>query len=158
MDISQYNAIVLEYRNSMILIGCISLGICLIALLVVEIFVRGSLGCQYLNLGKIKISPTLLLLIPVLAIVVYFSLVVSWCNTDISTGSYVTYVGMCVYESETVILEDHDLRIYVGNGHEIIPDGQNYGKCVYSKYSKVIVFWEPIDERNSNTWVNRYVI
>ncbi len=148
MDIHQYNAIVLEYRNSMIVIGCISLIISLIALLVVEIYVRGKLGCRFLNLGKIKISPTLLLLIPILAMVLYYSLVISWCNTDISEGSYVTYVGVCIYESETVTLEDINLRIYVGNGHEIVPDGQHYGKCIYSKRPKVIVFWEQIDQRS----------
>ncbi len=135
----------------MILIGCVSLMISLIAFLVVEIYVRGVLGCRFFYLGKIKISPTLLLLVPVLAMVLYFSLVISWCNTDISEGSYVTYIGMCTYESETVILEDIDLHIYVGNGHEAIPDGQHYGKCVYSKRSKVIIFWEPIDPYDGNT-------
>lgn len=62
----------------------------------------------------------------------------------IANNSYVTYIGVCEYESESVELVGEKVTIYVGKGHEIVPRGTNYGKCIYSKHSKVIVYWEPL--------------
>ena len=83
-------------------------------------------------------------MIPFLALLFYNSCVVVNCNRDIAQGTYETYIGICSYKSETVDLVDAGMKLYVGNGHEIVPSGISYGKCTYSKYSKVIVGWESI--------------
>lgn len=150
MDIDQYNKIVLEYRDSMVLIGCISLALCLATMLILTLVCK-RIGLTYIKIAKLKVSPSLLLLVPLFAMIIYFSSVVVQCNLDIFESSFVTYVGICKYESETVILEEENLRIYVGNGHELVPSGRNYGKCVYSKHAKVIVFWEAIDQHPENS-------
>lgn len=145
MDLDQFNLIVLEHRNSMIVIGCIILFVCIATMFVIEFYVRGALECKYFQLGKIKISPTLFMLIPMIVALVYFSVVIVNCNKDISANAYETYIGICTYESESVNLKEAEIFIYVGKGHEIVPHGDNYGKCIYSKYSKVIVHWESLN-------------
>lgn len=144
MDSCQFNNIVLEHRNSMLVIGCVILVVGIVAVLVVELYVRGVLECKYLQFQRYKVSPTLLMLIPIAAVLIYFSIVVINCNADIANNSYVTYIGVCEYESESVELVGEKVTIYVGKGHEIVPRGTNYGKCIYSKHSKVIVYWEPL--------------
>lgn len=145
MDVDQYNNIVQVHRDSMIIIGCIILLLCVLAIIFVELYVRGTLECKFFQLGKIKVSPTLLLLIPTMLVLIYFSMVVVNCNKDISLNAYETYIGTCIYQSESVELVEQKIHIYVGKGHEIVPYGENYGKCIYSKYSKVIVYWEQLD-------------
>lgn len=81
-------------------------------------------------------------MIPIIANIIYYSVEISNCNKDISRASYETYIGDCTYNGEAVILEDLDLNIYVGKYNSIVPEGTNYGKCIYSKHAKVIVYWE----------------
>lgn len=145
MDLEQFNQIVLEYRNSMIVIGCIIFFVCIVAMFVIEFYVRGTLECKYFQLKKFKISPTSLMLIPMIVVLVYFSVVTTNCNRDIATNAYETYTGICTYKSECVYLTDAQISIYVGKGHEIVPPGDNYGKCIYAKHSKVIVHWESLN-------------
>ena len=109
MDLDQFNQIVFEHRNSMIVIGCIILFVCIVAMLVIEFYVRGTLECKYFQLGIIKISPTLFMLIPMIVTLVYFSVVIVNCNKDISTSAYETYIGICTYESESVNLKEAEL-------------------------------------------------
>ena len=72
MDYNRFNQIVVEHRNSMILIGIISLVFVLAALLVVEFYVRRNLDCPYFTIGKLRFSPTLLMLIPLIFILIFF--------------------------------------------------------------------------------------
>ena len=129
MGLCQFNNIVLEHRNSMLAIGCVILVVGIVAVLFVEFYVRGALGCKYFQFRRYKISPTLLMLIPIAAVLIYSSIVVINCNADIANNSYATYIGVCEYESESVELVGEKVTIYVGKGHEIVPRGTNYGKC-----------------------------
>jgi hypothetical protein len=127
------------------LIGGILLCLSLIAILVVELYVRGTLECKYFKVGRYKFSPTFLLVLPIVAILFYFPYTIVECNLDISNASYETYIGDCTYEGKTIKLEGQGLSIYVGKYNEIVPSGKNYGKCIYSRRSKVIVYWESLN-------------
>lgn len=85
------------------------------------------------------------MLLPMVLVLIYFSVVIASCNKDIATNAYETYTGICTYESEAVYLAEAQISIYVGKGHEIVPPGDHYGKCIYSKRSKVIVDWQLLE-------------
>ena len=144
MNYNLFKDIILEHRNSLIIIGVIFLIIIIVTALVIEIYVRGELKFEYFQFKKIKFSPTLLLIIPLIFGIIYFSFDIANCNKDIQDNSYETYIGECEYTSTSVKLKDLNLSIYVGKGHEIVPRGINYGKCIYAKHSKVIVFFESL--------------
>ena len=141
MNFEDFNSVVLEHRNSIILIACLIVGVGLLAMFFLAAYVGG-----YFKIGKIRFPSALLLLIPILFAIICSSIEVINCNKDIMHSAYEVYVGNCIYESETVTLEELDLKIHVGLHHTIVPYGDNYGKCIYSKYSKVIVYWESIEE------------
>ena len=83
MDYELFNKSVIEYRNTMFLIGVLVLFFVIIGVLVVELFVRGTLDCRFFEIGKIKFSPTLLMIIPVISVLIFFSICrILW------TGSY----------------------------------------------------------------------
>lgn len=133
MNLENFDAIVIVHRNSTLVFCSImmTLGIALMFLLYVT--------------TKQKIS--YLLLLPIFAIIVYSSVVIINCNKDIHDDLYEVYVGNCTYEAETVTFEDNGLKFNVGMGHEFVPQGESYGKCIYSKNSKIIVYWEYIEKQ-----------
>ena len=131
----------------MMLIGIVSLVFVLIALLVVEFYVRRELDCPYFAIGKIKFSPTLLMLIPLIFVLVFFPIRIYQCNYDVAHTSYATYTGPIEYSESSVKLRDEDITIFVGKGHEIVPNGESYGTVVYSTKSHVIVFYKSDNQR-----------
>ena len=141
MDYNRFNQIVVEHRNSMILIGIISLVFVLVALLVVEFYVRRKLDCPYFTIGKLRFSPTLLMLIPLIFILIFFPVKIYQCNYDVTYASYETYTGTVEYSESSIKLIDEGITIFVGKGHEIIPQGNSHGTVVYSTKSKVVVFY-----------------
>ena len=142
MDYSSFSQIVVNHRNSIILIGILVLLFIIVGLFVVELYVRRKLECPYFSLGKLKFSPTLLMLIPLIFAFVFFPVKIYQCNYDLKHNAYETYVGFVEYSESSVKLTDKNTSIFVGKGHEIVPDGKNYGKVVYSTKSHVIVFFE----------------
>lgn len=142
MDYNHFNQIVIEHRNSMILIGIVSLVFVITALLVVEFYVRRELDCSYFSIGKIKFSPTLLMLIPLIFVFIFFPIQIYQCNYDVAHSSYETYTGSVKYSESSVKLIDEDISIFVGKGHEIVPEGESYGMVVYSTKSHVVVFYK----------------
>lgn len=142
MDYNHFNQIVIEHRNSMMVIGIASLVFVIAALLVVEFYVRRELDCLYFSIGKIKFSPTLLMLIPLIFVLVFFPTQIYQCNYDVAHSSYKTYTGPVEYSESSVKLTDEDISIFVGKGHEIVPEGESYGTVVYSTKSRVVVFYE----------------
>lgn len=145
MFINDFNEIVLQSKNSVIAIGAVIIIVGIIAVLAVEIYVRQKLKCRYFHFGKIKLSPTLLMCIPLIISITTIGIQINKYNLDIANASYETYIGYCTYKSESVRLQEKKLSIYVGKGHMRVPHGTNYGKCIYSKRSKVIVYWEPLE-------------
>ena len=85
------------------------------------------------------------MLIPLACILIYMAVDISNYDADLSGNTYVEYIGQCRYESETVTLENTGEKIYVGKGHIFVPQGESYGRCIYSEHAKVIVFFEPLD-------------
>ena len=142
MEYSRFNQLVVEHRNSMILIGAVVLACVVVGLLVVEFYVRRKLDCPYINIGKLKFSPTWLMLIPLLLTLIYFPMKVCQCNHDINNSAYETYVGNVEYSESSVKLVDESISFFVGKGHEIVPPGKGYGKVIYSRKSRVIVYYE----------------
>lgn len=147
MDYNHFNEIVIEHRDSMILIGIVALVFVLAALLVVEFYVRRELDCPYFTIGKLKFSPTLLMLIPLIFILVFFSIQIYQCNYDVTHTSYETYTGAVEYSESSIKLIDENTTIFVGKGHEIVPRGSSYGTVVYSTKSHVVVFYTSDDQR-----------
>lgn len=133
MNLENFDAIVIVHRNS-------TLAFC-------SIMVILGVALMFLLYGITKQKIAYLLLVPIIAIIVYSSVVLINCNKDINDDLYEVYVGNCTYESETVTLEDNGLKFNVGIGHELVPAGESYGKCIYSKNSKVIVYWESIEKQ-----------
>lgn len=146
MDYNRFNQIVIEHRNSMILIGIVSLVFVLAALLVVEFYVRRNLDCPYFAIGKFRFSPTLLMVIPLIFILVFFSVQIYQCNYDVTHTSYETYNGSVEYSESSIKLIDEDITIFVGKGHEIVPQGNSYGTVIYSTKSHVVVFYSSDDQ------------
>ena len=146
MDYNRFNQIVIEHRNSMISIGIVSLVFVLAALLVVEFYVRRNLECPYFTIGKLRFSPTLLMLIPLIFILIFFPIQIYQCNYDVTYTSYETYNGPVEYSESSIKLIDDDVTIFVGKGHEIVPQGNSYGTVIYSTKSHVVVFYASDDQ------------
>lgn len=144
MEYEKYNEIVLEHRNSLALIGGLVLAFCIIGILVIEFYVRRNLGCRYFHFKQWKIAPTLFMLIPLIATILYFSTQIYKCNLDIKNHSYDVYKGEIEYSSSSVKLKDK-FSVFVGKGFELIPRGKHIGKCIYSHNAKVIVYWEELN-------------
>lgn len=145
MEYEFYNQLVVEHRNSMILIGILVFVFVVIGFFVVEFYVRKKLDCPYFNIGKLKFSPTLLMLIPLIFVLIYFPTKVYQCNYDINNFAYETYVGDLEYSESSVKLRDINVTVFVGKGHEIIPKGSGYGMVVYSQEAHVVVYYEPLN-------------
>ena len=146
MDYGLFNQTVIEHKNTLILIGVLVLLFTIIGTLVIEFYVRRSLNCQFFEIGKIKFSPTLLMIIPIVLILIFFPTKLYQCNKDVEETAYVEYVGQVKHSESSVRLIDDDLSFFVGKGHEKVPKGTNYGKVIYSKRSKVIVYYEQLDK------------
>ena len=146
MDYKLFNQAVIEHRNNLILIGVLVLIFIIIGILVVEFYVRRILDCRFFKIGKHRFSPTVLMSIPVVFVLLYFPIEISKCNADIKEMAYVEYIGQVKYSESSVKLLDDGLSFFVGKGHEKIPKGINYGKVVYSKRSKVIVCYKSIGQ------------
>lgn len=146
MKYEEFNRIVTEHRNSIIIIGIIVLVMCLVAIIIVEFYVRRHLDCKFFTIRSIKFSPTLLMIIPLIAIVIYFPIEINKCNVDLNQELYTEYVGQIEYSSSSVKFKDENFTVFVGKGFELIPRGENYGRCIYSSNSKVIVYWEKLSE------------
>ena len=146
MDYQLFNDIVTSHKNSLITIGIVFLFAAIICILVIEIYVRGELDCKYFSIGKLRFSPTILMLCLIVISSTVFSIKIAQCNKDIRDLSYEEYVGIVEYSSSSIKLDNSNITIFVGKGHELVPYGAHYGKIIYSKHSKVIVFWEPIDQ------------
>ena len=144
MNFENFNSIVIEHRNSMIIIGCIVFSLLLAGALFVEFYVRERLDFKYLPLGKFRISPTWFVIVLIAINIIYSLIAVKNCNEDIASGSYETYIGNCSYKERTVTLQELNLKVRVSGGHDIVPHGDSYGKCIYAKDSKVIVYWEEL--------------
>ena len=142
MEYQSFNQLVIEHRNSMILIGALVLIFVIIGVLVVELYVRRELDCRYFKIKSLKISPTMIMLIPLLFVVIYFPIKVYQCNYDVKNESYETYIGEIEYSESSVKLNNENRTFFVGKGHEIVPPGISYGMVVYSTKSHVIVFYE----------------
>ncbi len=145
MEYDKFDKIVLEHRNSLVIIGMLILVMCIIGILVIEFYVRGKLGCRYFKIGRWKFSPTYIMLIPVLIAVLYFSIQIHQCNLDVNNHLYDTYVGEVEYSSSSVKIKDK-FSVFMGKGFELIPQGKHYGRCIYSHNAKVIVSWEDLSE------------
>ena len=145
MNLGAFNQIVTEHRNSLIVIGGVILAFCIVGIIIVEIYVRGKMDLKYIKIKRIKFSPSLLLLIPALVTIIYFSSEVIKCNNDVRKEAYDTYVGRIEYSSSSVKLLDEDISIFVGKNNEKVPYGEHYGKCIISHDSRVIVFWEELN-------------
>lgn len=143
MEYEKYKEIVLEHRNSLIFIGILILAMCVIGILVIEFYVRRKLGCRYFHMKQWKFSPTSIMIIPLLATILVFSVQIHKCNLDIDNNLYDTYIGEVEYSSSSVKLKD-EFSVYVGKGFELIPKGKHIGKCIYSHNAKVIVYWEEL--------------
>ncbi|MBE5922658.1 MAG: hypothetical protein E7269_07895 [Lachnospiraceae bacterium] len=146
MDIDTFNQIIIEHRDSILLIGIIILIMCLCGMVFVEVFLNKELGTSHFEFGKWKIRPSLIIVIVIIVDIVWTSLTIANCNADIREASYETYIGECEYNSSSVKLKECSLNIFVGKGHDIVPSGTNYGKCIYSKHARVIVYWEAINQ------------
>lgn len=144
MNFENFNSIVIEHRNSMIIMGCIVFALLLVGAFFVEFYVREKLNLKYFQLGKIRISPTWFVIILIVINIIYSLIVIKNCNEDITSGSYEIYIGNCSYKERTVTLQGLNLKIRVSGGHDIVPHGDSYGKCIYAKHSKVIVYWEEL--------------
>lgn len=142
MDYESFNQIIVSHRNSIIFIGISVLIFVIIGIVAVEIYVRGNLNFQYIKFNKLKFSPTLLMLIPLILVIVYFPIKIYQCNYDIDNLSYESYVGEVEYSESSVKLVDDKLSVFVGKYHEIVPQGITYGLVIYSEKSHVIVFYE----------------
>lgn len=141
MDYEKYNAIVAEHRDSLILIAIVILVFWLIGVLVIELYVRQKLGCRYFYIKRWKFSPTLVMLIPLIAVGVCLSIQIHQCNLDIRNESYDTYIGEVEHSASSVKIKDH-FSVFVGKGFEMIPAGKHEGTCIYSHHAHVIVYWE----------------
>ena len=146
MDYELFNKIVAEHRNSLVLMGALTLTFILIGILIIEFYVQRSLGCKFFKIGKLKFSPTWLMIIPAMAVLIFYPIKIYECNADIKESAYTEYIGNVEYAAPSVKFLDKDLSIFVGKGHEIVPAGKNYGKVIYSKRSKVIVYYTSIDK------------
>lgn len=146
MNYDLFNQTVIEHRNTLILIGVLVLLFTIIGTLVIEFYVRRSLDCQFFEIGKLKLSPTLLMVIPIIFILLFFPIKMYHCNKDIEEMTYVEYVGQVKYSASSVKLTDAGLSFFVGKGYEKIPQGLSDGKVIYSKRSKVIVYYEQSDK------------
>ena len=151
MNYELFNQTVIEYRNTLILIGVLVLLFTIIGVLVIELYVRRSLECQFFEIGKLKFPPTLLMIIPIIFILIFFPTKIQQCNKDIEETAYVEYVGRVKYSESSVKLTDVDLSFFVGKGHEKVPQGTNDGKVIYSKRSKVIVYYEQLENTGDGT-------
>ena len=146
MNYELFGRIVAEHRNSLVLMCILTLTFILIGILIIEFYVRRSLGCKFFKIGKLKFSPTWLMIIPVAAVLIFYPVKIYECNADIKESAYTEYMGNVEYSVSSVKLLDKDLSIFVGKAHEIVPAGLNYGKVIYSKRSKVIVYYTSVDK------------
>lgn len=146
MDYELFNKTVIEHRNTMILIGIVVLLFAIIGALVIEFYVRRTLDCRFFEIGRFKFSPTLLMIIPIIFILIFFPTKLYQCNMDVEETTYMEYVGQIKYLESSVKLIDDDLSFFVGKGQEKVPKGTSYGRVIYAKRSKVIVYYEQIDK------------
>lgn len=151
MNYDLFNQTVVEHKNTLILIGILVLLFTIIGTLVIEFYVRRSLDCQFFEIGMLKFSPTLLMVIPIVFILIFFPTKIYQCCKDIEEMAYVEYVGQVKYSESSVKLTDADLSFFVGKGHEKVPRGTSDGKVIYSKRSKVIVYYEQLDKKTQAT-------
>ena len=145
MNYEHFNRIVIEHRNTLVLIGILVLLFALLGVLAVEFYVKKELNCKCFKLGKIRISPTSLMLIPILVILIIFPMKIIKCNLDIKETSYEEYVGKIEYSSSSVKFHNADFSVFVGKGHEVVPPGTHKGKVIISQRSKVIVYYESLE-------------
>lgn len=145
MNYQLFNKTVTEHRNSLILIGVIVFIFAIIGVFVVEFYVRRELDCKYFEIKNFKIAPTILMVIPIIAILVYFPVKIVQCNRDVKNLAYEEYIGEVEYSSSSVKFHDADFSVFVGKGHEIVPAGKHYGKVVFSRESRVIVYYEQLE-------------
>ena len=145
MEYERFNQMVVEHRNSMILIGTFVLMFIVVGFYIVEFYVRRQLDCPYFKVGKFRFSPTLLMLIPLILTLIFFPIKVYQCNYDINNLAYETYIGDVEYSKSSVKLEDVDLTFFVGKGHQIIPLGSSYGMVVHSQKAHVVVYYKQLD-------------
>ena len=138
----------MEHRHSIILIGIVISAACLFALLFVEIYVRGTLGLRYLEIKKLKISPSLFILLLLVCAIIFTLNDVRKIDKDIAEETYEIYIGECVHKERTVYLKGNGIKMRADNG-DIVPYGNNYGKCIYSKRSRLVVDWESIEKPDS---------
>lgn len=146
MDYELFNQTVIEHKNMLILFAILTLIFIIFGALVIEFYVRRSLDCQFFKIGKLKFSPTLLMIIPIVFVVLLYSIKIYQCNKDIKEAAYLEYVGTIEYSGPSVKLTDNDLSIFVGKGYEKVPRGISIGKVIYSKRSKVIVYYNSIKQ------------
>lgn len=146
MEYELFNQYIVAHRNSIIIIGVLILIFAIIGVLVVELYVRRELGCMFFKVKNCKISPTLLMIVPIIMIFIYFPLEIYKCNYDIQNCSYEEYIGEVEYSSSSVKFNNPKWSVFVGKGHEIVPAGKHYGKVVYSTKAKVIVSYEEINK------------
>jgi len=145
MSNESYASVIGEYRQSIILIGCIVFVVCIVVGLIVEFYVRNGLGLKFLHFGKLKFSPTWFVVAIMLVSTIYTAVVVKKCDLDVKTGSYITYEGEITYESRTITLHGINMKVRVSSGYDIVPYGKSYGKCVFSFNSKIIVDYDEIN-------------
>lgn len=145
MNNESYASIIGEYRQSIILIGCIVFAVCVIVGLIVEFYVRNELDLKFLHIGRFKFSPTWFVIAIALVSVIYTTIVVKKCDLDVKMGSYITYEGEITYESRTITLHEINMKVRVGSGYDIVPYGKSYGKCVFASNSKIIVDYDEIN-------------
>ena len=86
------------------------------------------------------------MIIPLIVIVIWFSVEIHKCDVDLKQESYTEYIGRIEYSSSAVTFKDENWYVFVGKGFERIPIGEHYGRCIYSSNSKVIVYWEELSE------------
>lgn len=146
MNYALFDQIVFEHQKSLVIMFVVTLIFAVAGLLVVEFYVRGKLNCRFFEIGKFKFSPTWLMIIPIAAIFIVYPVQICRCDNDIKNNAYVEYVGKVEYSSSSVKFIDGGFYVFVGKGHKIVPDGLSYGKVIYAKQSKVIVYYEKMND------------
>lgn len=149
MEVEEYALTVLAYKNSIIRICWLMEAVGLIGMIAVGIFVYRGLKIKSIGFGRDKASLACCIMV-VLTLFMLFTAIftandVSKCEQDIENSSYEKYVGEISYTPRNVRLCDIGLSLQVSGGFSRMPRGENYGRCVYSSRSKVIVDYQPLD-------------
>ena len=146
MNYALFDQIVFEHQKSLVIMFVVTLIFAVAGLLAVEFYVRGKLNCRFFEIGKFELYLSWLMLIPIAAIFIVYPVQICRCDNDIKNNAYVEYVGKVEYSSSSVKFIDGGFYVFVGKGHEIVPDGSSYGKVIYAKQSKVIVYYEKMND------------